>query len=258
MKGVLRDETLVISIMAGVPAERVRKLLHHDLVLRTTVDIDMLPIDWAPATWNEVAKDDPVLGFKVINESEYIANAARHLVCQQDHMKAMVEILKDFGKALGVHRNEVPAILNDILFGILPTLKSSSASHLDSETSTLSGSMSTSSSSPYRRRRKTRKNIPPSSKSTISTLSRTYSEWAKFDHLDATIEALIWPSIQPAFVACKEGKPVLVPAPRDLGILDKEEVREDAIPRSPSTLSKAPSGWNVRFCESQLESPSQD
>ena len=233
MQGVLKDETLLVSIMAGVTVERIRKLLKHELVVRTMVDVSMLPVQWSPRIQQRAAIDDAVLDFRIANDADYMVHAARHLVGSQEHMESIVQMLKAFGKAQGIRRMEVQAILDEVLFGILPTATSSThtaASFSDcdkacdirtaygSESSVTSGVSSSSSIPPYRRRGKPRKNRVTqkqisSSQGSASTLSRTFSDCGKFDRLDDVIEVLVWPNAKQAFVSCKEGNSALIIAP---------------------------------------------
>jgi hypothetical protein len=72
MEGVLKKETLLVSILAGVTRERLSNIFDHDLVVRTMVDARRFPVKWSRRTR---AKSEALLLFQV--EASRGAQSAR-------------------------------------------------------------------------------------------------------------------------------------------------------------------------------------
>lgn len=114
LTGVLRPETLVVSLLAGVTVEKLTRVLHHELVLKTVVDLRCFPAPWS----KHVARHaNDFLSFEVRNYSDFFDQAARHMVAAPGYVDHLTTKLRLLAQRLEWEEPQVADMLQEAMYG---------------------------------------------------------------------------------------------------------------------------------------------
>lgn len=115
MTGVLRPETLLVSLLAGVTGEKLTTVFKHDLLLRTIADLRCFPAPWSKHHMRRAAND--FLGFEVRTYNDYLDQAAKHMVAAPGYVDSLLARLRLLAQRLEWDEEPVEALMQALLFG---------------------------------------------------------------------------------------------------------------------------------------------
>lgn len=107
--------TIVVSVLAGVPASKIGTAFDTKMVLRPSFDINRLPICWEDEGCNT---SNVFLDFHIDNREAYLRHAAEELKACPGALEQLVQTLRTYAvRSSLMKEDEALAVVRDIVYG---------------------------------------------------------------------------------------------------------------------------------------------
>lgn len=107
--------TIVVSVLAGVPASKIANAFNTKMILRPCFDVNRLPISWKDQGYEA---SNSFLNFDIDTREAYLRHAAQEFKSFPDALDHLVQTLRIFAvESCQMKEEEALALVRDLVYG---------------------------------------------------------------------------------------------------------------------------------------------